>query len=97
MKWLFWGGIIGTTASLAWRMIDKRRMERTRNKYKLVRNMATKTMRGIKENIGELINREYKGLERKKDKEELKKQGRYLDRKLVGTSRWLRENKTKWD
>ena len=100
MKWLFWGGIIGTSASLVWRMVDKRRMStRRERKYRFVRSLASKTMRGLRENLEDMMGREYPSTTKKiqQNTESLKPKSKYLDKKLVSSSRWLKNNRTKWD
>jgi len=48
-KWLFWGGILGTAASVTWSMMEKRKKAQSPQKYRLIRSMASKTMGGLSE------------------------------------------------
>lgn len=100
MKWLFWGGLIGTSASIIWRMVDKRRLSiRREKKYRYVRNLASKTMNGLRENLGDIMGRDYQNTNKKmqQNAENLKSKSKHLDKKLISSSRWLKKNRTKWD
>lgn len=100
MKWLFWGGIIGTSASLVWRMLDKRKLPtRREKKYRFVRSLASKTMRGLRENFEDMMSKDYQNISKKiqQNTDVLKPKSNYSDKRLLGSSRWLKKNKTKWD
>jgi len=94
MKWLFWGGLAGSGLSLVWRMMDKRRDYRTgEKKYRFVRSLASKTMRGLKQSLADMIGIKSGGQKKTEESE----MGSRPQRRLTGSSRWLKESKTKWD